>query len=475
MRWTILICRGGRGLTLLLSLLLVFARASPGWAADVRMVFPPPPEQEVLRRHEPQPEQNTPACTDSCHVDSEETSLVLAGSSRITLAGELRVRIEAADRPEFGLSTQLDKAILQRLLLSADVQVSDRLRGFVQIGSFIGSRSGGEGPTDVSTLDLAQAFIELGARNGKGGPMLRIGRQEVALGSSRLISVRESPNIRRSFDGFRGRLSAGGLQFDAFWLRPIKLQKGVFDDVSDTSEAVFGLFGNLALMSAERASLDIYWIGFKRQHAQFQTGTGREVRHSFGARIYGTSGGWDWDVEPVVQVGRFGIGRIVAWTIASNIGHSWRQRPLAPRLGLKADIASGDGNPNDKVLHTFNALYPRLPYFTEAGLAVPSNIMDLHPTVSVKPGKGLDVSVGVNFMWRHRRADAVYVPPLRPLLAPTDSSRFVGTQFEANAGWSPAPGLALKLSYVHFDAGGAIRAAGARPSNFVASSIGYRF
>ena len=32
-------------------------------------------------------------------------------------------------------------------------------------------------------------------------PTLRIGRQEMSYGSSRLVSVREGPNVRRSFDG----------------------------------------------------------------------------------------------------------------------------------------------------------------------------------------------------------------------------------------------------------------------------------
>ncbi len=401
--------------------------------------------------------------------------LPLGDGGTLSLGGEWRVRVEAADRPDFGLAEAADRAILQRLLLHADAQLSDHVRGFVQIGSFIGSRRLGEGPTDVSRLDLTQAFVEIGRRNGSGGPMLRLGRQEVALGSSRLISVRDSPNIRRSFDGVRGRFGLGKAQFDGFWLRPIQLRPGVFDDVSDRNEQVYGLFGTLDMQPAGRLGFNLYWIGYERQQARFQAGSGRERRHSFGARVYGAAGSWDWDIEPVIQVGRFGTGRIAAWTVASAFGHSWPGQPLAPRLGLKADIASGDRDRNDNKLGSFNALYPRLPYFTEAGLAVPTNIMDLHPTLSLTPEKSVDVTLGANFLWRHRRADAVYVPPLRPFLDPGAGSRFVGTQFEANVEWEAAPGWAVKLALVHFAASDSLRAIGARSSNFMASSIGYRF
>jgi len=58
-------------------------------------------------------------------------------------------------------------------------------------------RDGGPRPTDRDDLDLHQAFADLRVPfSGSDELTLRAGRQEMAYGSQRLISVRESPNNR---------------------------------------------------------------------------------------------------------------------------------------------------------------------------------------------------------------------------------------------------------------------------------------
>lgn len=398
-----------------------------------------------------------------------------AVAGRLQFGGEWRLRFEAADQPEFGLGPPRDRAALNRLLLNTDLALDDHVRIHVELGSFLASRSPAAAPTDVSRLDLAQAFVELSGTLGSSRISLRAGRQEIALGSSRLVSVRESPNIRRAFDGLRLGAQTGRFRIDALWLRPVALSPGVFDDRTDQNEQLRGLYAQLKLPGGPDDSLDVYWLVYDRRAARFAGGVGREQRHSLGLRLHGDARGFDWDVEPVLQMGRFGTGRLQAWTLASDFGFRPAGVALAPRFGLKADIASGDGNPQDDVLRTFNALYPRLPYFTEAGLAVPANIMDLHPSVSLVPHHGLVMTLGANFLWRHRRTDAVYVPPLLPALPPTPGSRFVGVQWEVNAVWKTARGLEYKAYFVQFDAGPGNRAAGGRSGRFLAGSVAYRF
>ncbi|MGH8727269.1 MAG: alginate export family protein [Burkholderiales bacterium] len=69
--------------------------------------------------------------------------------------------------------------------------------------------------------------------------------------------------------------------------------------------------------------------------------------------------------ELVGQFGDFGDADIRAWTVASAFGFTFGDLPLKPRLGLHADIASGDDDPNDGTLRTFNAMLPKLNYLTE--------------------------------------------------------------------------------------------------------------
>jgi hypothetical protein len=60
--------------------------------------------------------------------------------------------------------------------------------------------------------------------------------------------------------------------------------------------------------------VDLYYLGYRRTGATFDQGHGRELRHSWGARLWKTSTGLDYNVEAVFQAGRFADATIRAWT-----------------------------------------------------------------------------------------------------------------------------------------------------------------
>jgi hypothetical protein len=402
--------------------------------------------------------------------------LALGDRALLSFGGELRLRGEVIDNPDLGLGPSTDQALLTRALLHADLRVGEELRAFVQIGSaFATRRAGGDGPTDEDRLDLMQGFVDLGLPLAAGRATIRAGRQEAALGSSRLVSVRESPNVRRAFDGARASWATEGARLDFMFLQPVALRRGLFDDRTDEGQALWGAYATLPLGPRAQAGVDLYYLGYRRSSAPFASGIGRERRRSLGTRLFGKSEPFDWDVEAVLQFGSFGPGEIDAWTIASDIGWTLKDLPWSPRLGLKADIASGDADPGDGELGTFNALYPKLPYFTEAGLVAPANIMDLHPTVTVAPEEGVELTAGLNLLWRHRARDAFYAPPLVPVTAFIGPSRFVGAQAELNAAWEARRGLEIKAWYVRFSPSDGLRASGARGSHFLAASAAVKF
>jgi hypothetical protein len=101
-------------------------------------------------------------------------------------------------------------------------------------------------------------------------------------------------------------------------------------------------------------------------------------RRARGARPWRTSGPLDYNLEIVAQTGRFGDDDIRAWTIASDTGYRI-EAAGSPRVGLRADITSGDRNPGDTRLGTFNPLFPKGAYFGLIASAGPANRMDLHP------------------------------------------------------------------------------------------------
>jgi hypothetical protein len=48
---------------------------------------------------------------------------------------------------------------------------------------------------------------------------------------------------------------------------------------------------------------DIYYLGLERDEAVFEQGAADELRHSFGARLWGKPGAWDYNSEAAIHGG----------------------------------------------------------------------------------------------------------------------------------------------------------------------------
>src|SRR6185312_6752866 len=104
----------------------------------------------------------------------------------------------------------------------------------------------------------------------------------------------------------------------------------------------------------ERLGLDLYYLGLYRPLAAFEQGIARELRHTIGTRSWGEPAGFDYNIEAVYQTGAFGPGKIDAWTVASAVGYTVKDLPTGPRVGIQANAISGDADPNNPNLQTFN-------------------------------------------------------------------------------------------------------------------------
>ena len=125
--------------------------------------------------------------------------------------------------------------------------------------------------------------------------------------------------------------------------------------------------------------------------------------------------------------------------------------PLTPRLALSANIASGDDDPDDANLETFNPLYPRGSYFSEVALLGPRNFYNLHPFLTVNPTDRLSITTDVDFFWRLQTEDGIYSPSGQLLRSGAGSdAHYVGTEISFNAGWQVTDGFALTGVYAHF-------------------------
>jgi hypothetical protein len=397
----------------------------------------------------------------------------------LSLGGEARERYEYFSHPKWGAGPPGSGYLLQRYFLHADLHMGENFRVFTQLQSSLETgRVGGPRPTDRDELDLHQGFLDVKLHlNENGLLVLRSGRQEMAFGSQRIISVREGPNMRLSFDGFRAMLRAGGIQLDGFVTKPVENKSYVFDNETDNSRALWGVYSALPLTGDSKANIDLYYLGYNNREKSFDQGSGSENRHSVGTRIWGTAKPIDYNFEFVYQWGKFGKGNIQAWMAASDAGYTFRSLPLHPRLGLKANITSGDRDKNNPDLQTFNPLFPHGAYFSQDNLISTSNQIDLNPSVKLHFTDSLSLSVNWDFLWRESIHDGTYNNGVVLVQPSKDSTaRYIGSQTQTQLRWKIDRHITLIAIYAHFFTGKFLQETGpARDVNYVTTWITYRF
>jgi hypothetical protein len=346
----------------------------------------------------------------------------------LSIGGELRERVEIFDNANW-LPLPTDTFLLQRYMLSADLHLGSRVRFFASFKSGLeDGRTGGPRPTDEDKLDVHEAFFDLRIGEKKTA-ILRVGRREYSLGSQRLVSVRAGPNVRQSFDGVSLILVPGSWRLEAFAAKPVRTDEGVFDDDPDHTRTFWGVYATGPLRLFEHAGIDVYYMGLDRKQARYEQGTASEFRETAGARLWRRPPPWDYNFEGVYQWGRFGLGSIRAWTFASDTGLTLKNAVWQPRFGLKADITSGDKDPLEPTLQSFNPLFPKGAYFAENQMLGPVNHIGLHPSVDLHPLRQVTVTPSWLFFWRENKNDGVYGVPgnlIRPVKGAT--SRYVGSQ-----------------------------------------------
>jgi len=379
----------------------------------------------------------------------------------LTLGGEVRERYEYFRNASWDRANGTDGFLLQRYMLFADLHLGPRFRLFTNVeGVLEEGREAGPRPTDEDRLDLHEAFIDWSLRSGKG-PALRVGRQELSFGTQRLVSIRKGPNAPRSFDGVDLIARPAAWRVDAFVSRAVETNPGTFDDGPDRSRKFWGVYGVGPLPAFKDATIDLYYLGLDREIARFDQGTATELRETGGVRIWRRVAPWDYNFELVYQWGRFGSAPISAWTVASDSGLTLRNVSWRPRLGLKADVTSGDRDPDDPALQSFNPLFPRGSYFGENQLLGPINHMDLHPSIDLHPVTSLTVSAAWLFFWRENLHDGLYDVPGNLIRSGVGTSaRYVGSQPSLTVSWDVTRHLSIVADYEHFIAGPFLRESG---------------
>jgi Alginate export len=410
----------------------------------------------------------TPSAAQSATPEGEPHS-----QSWWSVGGEMRQQYERFANEEWGAAPRDDSGyLLQRYLLRAEAALGHRVRAAGEIKSGIElGRNGGPRLPDEDRADVHQAYLEVGV----GRTQWRAGRQELQFGSSRLVSIRDL-NVRQSFDAGRLTVAREPWRVDAFAGWPAQTRVGAWDDAPDRDRMLWGVYGVRLLGAPRTSGVDVYYFGYRRKEARFDSGVGDERRHSLGTRLWGVAGAFDYNVEIVGQAGTFGSARIRAWTVASDIGWHPASFPQS-RLGLRADVTSGDSNPDDDRLGTFNALFPRGAYFGLIASTGPANHFDLHPQFETTIDRRLTLMADWLFLWRTETSDGLYSVSGRLLRASAGTSaHFVGHAPGLKLQWQAHRSVFVRFDVSTFTAGPFIHESGpGRRITFVSASTSFRF
>ena len=395
-----------------------------------------------------------------------------SGDIYLTLGAEFRLRYERFQDNNWGEGPQDDDGYLwARALPLADLHVGRNVRVFGQlISASVYDLHIPKSPVDEDRLDLLQGFADVRLRpRGEERPSLtlRLGRQLLTYGSGRLIDLRYGPNVLQSFDAAKAFAETDRWRLDLFYARPVDHRLGEFDDRTDDRRSLWSLYGTLKPRPDAPLGLDLYYIGYLNEDAVFAAATGRELRHTLGARLFGESCGWDWNFELFHQFGDFNSpeadGDIVAWSVASDTGYTFEHAPLAPRLALRANIISGDRNPEVPDIQTFNPLFPKGKYFGELSPIGPSNLIHVNPYTVLHLTELLQLTGNLAFYWRQNEDDGIYALGGMDLLRAGNGSdsRYIGTQAELLLELQVSRHLSVAGSCSIFTAGGFIEDTGA--------------
>ncbi|KQM76318.1 hypothetical protein ASE74_19925 [Pedobacter sp. Leaf216] len=375
-----------------------------------------------------------------------------------SFGGELRAEYGGKINEDWIKSQGYNQSFLQRYSLYTDLNIGTRLRFFAQVNSALENGSKyGPSPVDEDQLAVQNLFAEYRILKDSTQKLaIRVGRQEINYGSGRLISVREGTTVRQYFTGAKLMYKTPRFTVDAFVLAADEVNFGVFDNHTNHQANLWGAYSNLNIQQG--GNFDFYYLGIRRDNAKFEEGIEKEIRHTLATRYWKGGGGFIYNLEAAYQFGKFGNGNINAWTMAIEFGYTFEDTKFKPSLNLRNDYISGDKKAGDGKLQTFNPLYPKGGYFGFNPLIGPSNLIDLHPYLTLKITDKLSAQADVVFNWRYSLNDGIYRPSGNFNTAGSLSNhRFIGTTYLLSADYKFNNNLSFSCGGQYFKVGGFIK------------------
>ena len=328
------------------------------------------------------------------------------------------------------------------------------------------------------SFDLRQAYIDV-SNYSKCPWGLKVGRQVLSYGDERLIGATDWNNFGRTFDAAKITYKITGFSVDAFASTPVVITRNNFNqsDLFNGTEinrhlvfsGVYAKFDSLPFGTVDLYSLVVNEPRGNTANVQGSLAapvtTGSSARHSdfvtLGTRIVGDPKklhGWEFQGEFAYQTGDVRGLKLDAFAATVGVGYNF-DAPLKPRIYAEYNHASGDGNPADGNVGTFQNLFPtnHKPYGVMDAFAW-QNLHNAMLSLKVTPLKNVTAQVDCNAFWLADTNDVWYrangLTAVRPLnAAARGASDYAGTELDFIATWNATNYLQMQAGYSHFFAG----------------------
>jgi hypothetical protein len=389
----------------------------------------------------------------------------LGKKSYASFGGEIREQYQYFDNLNFGDVPPTTKEISvgqlwHRVMLHSNIEIGTKARIFIQLNSTF--RFFNPNPVtpeiDENQLSLHQAFIDYKFSKHIS---VRAGRQEMGYGNNRILTFREGPNTRLTFDALILKYTNKKRKIDLLAVTPVVSKQFIFDDQS-FKESVMGIYGTEYFIP-KKLLMDYYALNFNSDTRRYNFVSGKENRQTFGLRFFSQNAVLNYELESTYQTGTFNNSKIRAYAFSTDVNYVINKKNNFI-IGVGANYISGDKDKTDNNLNTYNLIFSKPSY----GLAAPigsSNIVNVNPYIKISPTKKLNLYAGVYFLNRQSNQDGTYSPGMaqvRPTTANLflSSKKGIGTQYAIETGYTLNKHFFFAIDAAYLKAGNYVKETG---------------
>lgn len=392
-----------------------------------------------------------------------------------------------------------DNWLLQRFRIGVAIRPARWLKFYVQgqdsreVNSDRPDTPGALGAEGDDAFDLRQAWVEWG--DAKAFPLtLKVGRQILSYGDERLIGAFDWNNIGRTFDAVKVRWEEKSWWLDAFASSVVVPERGSYNqsdffngNETDREQIFSGLYFSTSAIGPQ--TTDLYALHLhENANPKFAPNPFGDTNFvTLGLRVKSKPGafapseaadgktatppaprpiGFDYDGEFAWQTGNVRGLDLTAFAAHVGVGYTL-DAPWLPRLGIAYSFGSGDDDPADREVQTFQNLFPtNHKFYGQMDVFSWQNVHDLEFSVKAQPARALGVKVEYHAFWLETTEDAWYrangVATVRPLTpAARAAGNYAGSEIDIVATWSVNRHLQIEGGYSHFFAGDYLEDTGA--------------